>query len=149
MINEAAAEATSNRYAFPFGLGAFRQQRRRKDRVIDELRGAFADIPANAVREELVALVAERLELERRHEMPMLTAASSEPRAQTRPTDRRPDDGRRASMRRADDVCPGHRAASTSADQLNASQRASSGRGSMARPSPMRQPGALHNSKCR
>jgi DNA primase len=37
-----------------------------KDRVVDELRGVFADIPASAVREELVALVAERLELEPR-----------------------------------------------------------------------------------
>jgi DNA primase len=37
-----------------------------KDRVVDELRGVFADIPAGAVREELVALVAERLTLEPR-----------------------------------------------------------------------------------
>jgi DNA primase len=37
-----------------------------KDRVVDELRGVFADIPASAVCEELVALVAERLELEPR-----------------------------------------------------------------------------------
>ena len=34
------------------------------DRVVEELRGVFADIPASAVREELVALVAERLDLE-------------------------------------------------------------------------------------
>ena len=37
-----------------------------KDRVVDELRGVFADIPASAVREELVALVAQRLEMEPR-----------------------------------------------------------------------------------
>ena len=37
-----------------------------KDRVVEELRGVFADIPPSAVREELVALVAERLELEPR-----------------------------------------------------------------------------------
>ena len=37
-----------------------------KDLVVDELRGVFADLPPSAVREELVALVAERLELEPR-----------------------------------------------------------------------------------
>jgi DNA primase len=37
-----------------------------KDRVVDELRGVFANIPAGAVREDLVAVVAECLELEPR-----------------------------------------------------------------------------------
>lgn len=37
-----------------------------KDLIVEELRGVFADIPPGAVREELVALVAERLELEPR-----------------------------------------------------------------------------------
>ena len=37
-----------------------------KDRVVDELRGVFADIPPSAVREELVALASQRLELEPR-----------------------------------------------------------------------------------
>ncbi len=34
-----------------------------KDRLVSELRDVFADIPSSAVREDLIALVAERLAL--------------------------------------------------------------------------------------